>query len=323
MSTIFEFTTSSSVAVSPSVHSTWGAGTAASGFVRRVMSTTDSGTSSNQETTESVALNQSLCQIMYVSPALAAQTISGTIDITTNQKVSATGSTDFAYHVYVVASDGTTVRGVLHDHTSSVIGVASSYGAVSDTGRAISSLAVSAGDYIVVEIGYEVSNTSSKTFGTQAGVGSITFSGTITLGTAPSSLAYPYSTYTPVKGYTDLSGTPTYSGGSPAPTFTVSAGSIPAGMSLNSSTGVISGTPTTATTYTPTIQASNALGSTTVALTFNVVDYDGTVTSLATCNTNLTTCNSDLSTMTTNYNTAQANYLAALKLRSWTLNPKM
>ncbi|WP_028048162.1 putative Ig domain-containing protein [Cellulomonas sp. URHD0024] len=44
-------------------------------------------------------------------------------------------------------------------------------------------------------------------------------------------------------------------------TFSVSAGSLPAGLTLNAATGVISGTPTTVQTSAFSIQASNAFGS--------------------------------------------------------------
>nr|ALG05172.1 ice-binding protein [bacterium] len=45
--------------------------------------------------------------------------------------------------------------------------------------------------------------------------------------------------------------------GTPAPTFSVSAGTLPPGLSLNASTGVISGTPTKSGTYNFTITARN------------------------------------------------------------------
>jgi large repetitive protein len=41
-------------------------------------------------------------------------------------------------------------------------------------------------------------------------------------------------------------------------TFAVSSGSLPAGCSLNTSTGVISGTPTTAASYSFSVQATDA-----------------------------------------------------------------
>jgi len=51
--------------------------------------------------------------------------------------------------------------------------------------------------------------------------------------------------------------------GSPAPTFTVASGSLPVGLTLDSATGVLSGTPSAGGTYTFSITASNAAGSVT------------------------------------------------------------
>ena len=48
--------------------------------------------------------------------------------------------------------------------------------------------------------------------------------------------------------------------GAPAPSFAVSTGTLPPGLSLNSATGQISGTPTSAGTYTGAIRASNGVG---------------------------------------------------------------
>ncbi|WP_234754091.1 fibronectin type III domain-containing protein [Arthrobacter ramosus] len=47
--------------------------------------------------------------------------------------------------------------------------------------------------------------------------------------------------------------------GSPAPTFAVSSGALPAGLSLNTSTGILSGTPTTAGPATFTLTATNGV----------------------------------------------------------------
>ncbi|BCW71642.1 putative Ig domain-containing protein [Arthrobacter sp. NicSoilB8] len=47
--------------------------------------------------------------------------------------------------------------------------------------------------------------------------------------------------------------------GSPAPTFRVNSGSLPAGLSLNATTGILSGTPTTAGTATFTVAATNGV----------------------------------------------------------------
>ncbi|QEL16368.1 beta strand repeat-containing protein [Limnoglobus roseus] len=57
--------------------------------------------------------------------------------------------------------------------------------------------------------------------------------------------------------------------GSPAPTFSV-AGGLPPGLSLNATTGAVTGTPTATGTFTPSITATNASGSDTKAFTFTV-----------------------------------------------------
>ncbi|MDP3072015.1 MAG: putative Ig domain-containing protein [Opitutaceae bacterium] len=49
--------------------------------------------------------------------------------------------------------------------------------------------------------------------------------------------------------------------GSPAPTFSITVGSLPSGVSLNATTGVISGTATAGGSFPITLQASNGVGS--------------------------------------------------------------
>jgi len=57
-----------------------------------------------------------------------------------------------------------------------------------------------------------------------------------------------------------------------SPTYSISSGTLPAGISLNSSTGAITGTPTTAQVYSFTIRAANSDGAVTVS-------YNGTTSS--------------------------------------------
>src|SRR5439155_11611242 len=47
--------------------------------------------------------------------------------------------------------------------------------------------------------------------------------------------------------------------GNPAPTYTIASGSLPAGLSLDPSTGVLSGTPTAIKTSTFTLKAANGI----------------------------------------------------------------
>ncbi|MBX9717571.1 MAG: Ig domain-containing protein [Microbacteriaceae bacterium] len=77
--------------------------------------------------------------------------------------------------------------------------------------------------------------------------------------TAPSALP------TPVLG-TPFSFTVPVSVGSPAATFSISAGALPAGFVLDETTGVISGTPTTAGAFSFTVAATNSSG--TVSATY-------------------------------------------------------
>lgn len=206
MGTKFWLQSTGTPAISPSVHSNWVDGAASTNFTRLPCTATQGSTAmTNFTTTESGSL-QERCQLQFISTEqLAAQTISGTFDVSIMQIVSVTGAVHFAYNVWV-ATDVGGVRGVLANGVtlgantinSSVNYTQQWFGAV-----AISSLAVSDGDYLVVELGYDINNTSSKTMGCKAGDssatditadgsttvanGNILFSGTISFYTPPSS----------------------------------------------------------------------------------------------------------------------------------------
>jgi hypothetical protein len=93
--------------------------------------------------------------------------------------------------------------------------------------------------------------------------------GAVTLGAAsgsdnqvsidPTSPAVTTSTLPNATVATSYSQTLTVSGGTPPYTWTLASGALPAGLSLNSSTGVISGTPTAAGSSTFTVTAADAL----------------------------------------------------------------
>ena len=102
--------------------------------------------------------------------------------------------------------------------------------------------------------------------------GSATATLTIQVNMAPpSSITYTPSSFTLTKGTAMTNVTPSASGGTIA-SWSVSP-SLPAGLSLNTANGTISGTPTTVTSSgTYTVTATNAGGSATATLTIQVND---------------------------------------------------
>ena len=90
---------------------------------------------------------------------------------------------------------------------------------------------------------------------------------------APSSIDYPGSPFTFTKNDAVTGATPTYAAGTPT-SWAITAGTIPAGLSVDPSTGEIIGTPTTVTTSTVTltIEASNAAGSASTTVDIDVQD---------------------------------------------------
>lgn len=94
---------------------------------------------------------------------------------------------------------------------------------------------------------------------------------TVPIVAAPSALSYSSSPVTYTKGTAITANTPTSSGG--AVTSYVVSPALPAGLTLNPSTGVISGTPTVATpTASYTVTATNSGGSTNAFLSITVND---------------------------------------------------
>ena len=129
----------------------------------------------------------------------------------------------------------------------------SSTGAISGTPSVVSSSAT----YTVTASNTGGSDTATLTF--------------VVNDIAPSSLTYSPSSLTLTKGTAMTTVTPTSSGGT-VTSWSVSP-SLPAGLSLDSTTGAISGTPTTITSSASyTVTASNTGGSTTASVTIVVND---------------------------------------------------
>ena len=109
---------------------------------------------------------------------------------------------------------------------------------------------------------------------------SVTTTVVFTVLTLPSGFSYSGSPFIIAKGET-FSKTPTITGDSL--TFSIQSGSLPTGLSLNSNTGVISGSPTVSVSaITIVIKASNIAGEVTTSITMTVItalsdfSYSGT-----------------------------------------------
>jgi hypothetical protein len=121
------------------------------------------------------------------------------------------------------------------------------------------------------------SGSSTVTFRAQNSAGSAVATVTFNIAAAPGGPSAP-AFYNPLNGSATIPGTVNASiapytlgaSGSPTPTLSLSGGTLPGGISLNTATGVISGTPTAAGTSTVTIRAQNSVGSATANVTFNI-----------------------------------------------------
>lgn len=104
----------------------------------------------------------------FVSDPLGAQTISGTLDLAIPCRESNANANDVLHiHLYVTQGDSDTPRGTLItdyiDSTEFVVN-ATTFDVISITGISISSLAVSAGDRLVLEVGYQGQNTDATSY---------------------------------------------------------------------------------------------------------------------------------------------------------------
>lgn len=163
---------------------------------------------------------------------------------------------------------------------STTSSISISYGATTTT-PPISSWSVSGPSGVIASGGGTSSVSGSATVsGLSAGT-SYSFSMTATSVSGTSSPSYSFSTqanpvYPPSWSDNTLGGFQVgvaYSDGVSAtnsPTYSVSVGLLPAGISLNTGSGAVTGTPTTAGSYSFTLQASNVDGSVTAAFSGTV-----------------------------------------------------
>lgn len=273
--------------VSPAIHTDW---TRSVSLIRRVpvrdnktssanadQSVTDAGTNPSHEVRQ-----------QWVYGPIGAQTIGAqNIGVGFMAHHGATfGNHWLKATVYVMKGDLSAIRGTmatilqLFDNSNSFPANTPYSSRYAETGAGASTSVTSLdGDYLVIEIGYENQSGSSMTTFFQLGDGNASDiangdSGTTTtknpnvfFGTssillaAPTSLTYTNSGQTTRLGSAMTNMVPSNSGG-PIVSYAVQTGALPAGVNLNTSTGIISGTPSVSGSYTWTIRGTGETGTT-------------------------------------------------------------
>ncbi|MEV5264824.1 hypothetical protein [Streptomyces werraensis] len=98
-------------------------------------------------------------------PARKAATITGTISWVLGRMASAAAATMVdRMHIYVTAGNSDTVRGTLLSNYTGTVNWPTTAAGVAVTNQAITSVAVQAGDRIVVELGYQAKNTVATAY---------------------------------------------------------------------------------------------------------------------------------------------------------------
>lgn len=139
-----------------------------SGEVTRIMSPTKSGAVTTRAVAETNATNNwDVLLTTFVSQRLAAQTISGTINVVMGTRESSTAANDgFHIHVYVVDAADTLRGTLLADFVDPLPSGADEWpttavGNQPTAAQALANLDVNNGDFLVIEIGYVAQNTST------------------------------------------------------------------------------------------------------------------------------------------------------------------
>lgn len=159
------YTTASAAPVTPgATRGTWD-DTAA--FDDYLLGQSPAGARATRTKTETVTTNPyDMLGIRYVSAALAAQTINADIQFQKFQYESSTSADAFCkYHLYVMKADGT-VRGTLLSNIVGASEMSAAGAAAREAVQTPSSVAASAGDRLVLEVGSRFTNTVSTSFNT-------------------------------------------------------------------------------------------------------------------------------------------------------------
>lgn len=291
MATTFYLPSSGSPSVTPTDdHTSWEAKSTAMAWFKAVTTkgTTVMTTISANESSVNPAAQKSGHGWVY--GPLAANAISGTLDY----QLRGRADTFSNYYracmaAYIMKPDGT-IRSTLLAAESSIddVDFTTSYANYTRSGISITSQTPTAGDYLVIEFGGDNSTdgfVDVESFDLEIGdlhatnYGYVTFSATISL-QAPTSLTYDNDgqSVRPSVAMTTMNPTVAPSGIAASCTFTVQSGALPVGVSLNASSGTISGTPTVTGNYTFVIRATNGGGSIdSASLTMGVRQVGGSI----------------------------------------------
>lgn len=231
--------------------------------------------------------------------ALSLNTSTGVITGTLNQ----TGSFDFTVRVsnsegfdeHIVSFTVTAIAPVFddpaYDHNASYINgqLVSISPQFSTAPQPIASYTVSGGS---LPAGLSLNASTGAITGTIAQEGAVNFditcsnsagSGTATVSfNVTPALVAPDVTYTVLGNYLQnmsVNIVPVVNEANPAPVYSVQSGSLPSGLSLNTSTGVISGSTATLGQVNVTIRATNSEGFDDNALQFNVLEIQAPLAS--------------------------------------------
>ncbi|MFJ4686471.1 hypothetical protein [Streptomyces sp. NPDC088789] len=175
-----------------------GAWTDATSTVAGLLGRQPAGASTTSALAETSAAQNSVLLGRWVSPpARKAGTLSGTTDFCVGRVESATAALLVTrVHMYVTTGDSDTVRGTLLDNWQGSSNWPTTAAGGAATGQAIGSVALQTGDRIVVEFGYQATNTSATSY-----------TGTLYYGaTGTTDLANSATAVTTAPGWVDFSG---------------------------------------------------------------------------------------------------------------------
>ena len=282
-------------------------------------SATAQAVSTNEDTAKAITLagtdvdsGDTLTFAIGTSPAHGTlsglNTSTGAVTYTPSSNYNGSDSFTFTVNDGTVTSSAATVTITVSAVNDTPSATAQAVSTNEDTAKAITLAGtdVDSGDTLTFAIGTSPSHGALSGLNTSTGAvtytpssnynGSDSFTFTVNDGTATSSAATVTITITAVNDAPTISGTPTGATNGSAyswtPTsddvegdtksFSITSGSLPPGLTINASTGAISGTPSATGTYSFTITVSDGNGGTTELATSITVSASGNSTPVAT-----------------------------------------